>query len=309
MTLPSEARRLTAPPGGAFHYLKAGDGTRLRTAAWAAPGEARGTVALLTGRNEFIEKYFETIADLQDRGFNVHMMDWRGQGLSGRPLANRMKGHVRDFTDYMDDLELFVGAIAAPNLIVVAHSMGGHIVLRALAERPALRRKVSGAVVSAAMLGINTGRFSATTARRLARSLSRAGLRGAQAPSPKESGTGFNVLTSDPDRAGDQAWFIAQEPRLALGSPTFGWLDAAFRSVAAIDLPGALEAIDVPVMLAVAGADQVVSPAAQRHAATRLRRATLVEIEGSRHEILKERDEFRGQFWAAFDDWVRCAVT
>jgi len=305
MTLQGEARRLTAPSGGTFDWLTAKDGTRLRLAAWAVPGEARGTVALLTGRNEFIEKYFETVADLLDRGFNVHMMDWRGQGLSDRPLANRMKGHVRDFTDYMDDLDLFVGAIAAPNLIVMAHSMGGHIVLRALAERPLLRRQVGGAVVSAAMLGINTGRFSVTAARRLARSLSRAGLRGAQAPSPKETGAGFNVLTSDPERAGDQAWFIAREPRLALGSPTFGWLDAAFRSIAAIDLPGALEAIDVPVMLAVAGADQVVSPAAQRRAATRLRRATLVEIEGSRHEILKERDEFRGRFWAAFDSWLQ----
>ncbi len=300
----SEARRRTAPPGGSFGWLTAKDGTRLRTAQWAPKGAPRATVALLTGRNEFIEKYFETIADLLDRGLAVHMMDWRGQGLSDRPLPNRLKGHVRDFTDYMDDLDLFAGGIEAEKLVLMAHSMGGHIVLRALAERPLLRRRVTAAITSAAMQGINTGRFSPVMAMRIARSLVLAGLRGAQAPSPKESGATFNVLTSDPERAEDQAFFIAAEPRLALGSPTFGWLDAAFRSIAATNLPGALEAIDIPVLMAVAGADQVVSPQAQRTAAARLRQVTLAEIDGSRHEILKERDYLRAQFWTALDAFL-----
>lgn len=304
MTAVAEARRRTAPPGGSFGWLAARDGIRLRTAAWSPQGAVQGTVVLLTGRNEFIEKYFETIADLLDRGLAVHIMDWRGQGLSDRLLRNRLKGHVRDFTDYLDDLELLVGSVQGDGLILMAHSMGGHITLRALAERPLLRRRVAGAVVSAAMMGINTGRFSPAMAMRVARSLVLAGLRGAQAPTPKESGASFNVLTSDPERGADQAWFVARQPLLDLGGPTLGWLDAAFRSMAATGLPGALEAIDVPVLIAVAGADKVVLPQAQRAAAARIRRATLVEIEASRHEILKERDEYRTAFWTAFDGWL-----
>ena len=59
--------------------------------------EPRGTVAILGGRGEFIEKYFEVAEDLLSRGLAVATMDWRGQGGSERPLRNARKGHVDDF--------------------------------------------------------------------------------------------------------------------------------------------------------------------------------------------------------------------
>ena len=61
----------------------------------AGRGAARS--ACSSGRGEFIEKYFEVIADLRRRGFAVATMDWRGQGGSQRMLPNPRKGHVRYF--------------------------------------------------------------------------------------------------------------------------------------------------------------------------------------------------------------------
>ncbi|MCW0182886.1 MAG: alpha/beta hydrolase [Zavarzinia sp.] len=300
------ARRLQPPPGGTFDRLLRG-GIVLRTAAFPVAGPARGTVALLTGRNEFIEKYHETVADLHDRGFDVHLMDWRGQGLSARLLPDRMKGHVRDFADYVDDLEAFVDRIAPRGpLILMAHSMGGHILLRALAQRPGLRARAAGAVLCSAMLAINTGALGPRGAGRVARALVRLGL-GKRAFPGKEGG-GENVLTSDPERAGDQAALIAANPDLDLGPPTFGWLDAAFRSMALLARPGLVEAVDMPVLVAVAGSDRVVVPAAERAVAARLPRSNLLEIEAARHEILKERDDLRAQFWAGFDKWCQAAL-
>ncbi|PWR18811.1 alpha/beta fold hydrolase [Zavarzinia compransoris] len=302
------ARRLDPPPGGRFGRIERG-GAMLRTAAFPVPGVARGTVVLLTGRNEFIEKYYETVADLHDRGFDVHMMDWRGQGLSDRPLPDRLRGHVRDFSDYVDDLATLVEAIPARGpLILMGHSMGGHIVARALAECPALRARAAGAVLLSAMMAIETGRLSERAAARTARLLVRAGLGTRVVPAPKETGAGVNLLTSDPERAGDQGHFIAAEPRLALGAPTFGWLDAAFRSMAALRLPGAAEAIDVPVLVAVAGRDKVVRPEAERAFAARLPNGTLLAIGDARHEILKERDELRRRLWDEFDLWCDRAL-
>lgn len=295
------ARRLQPPPGGRFDRLLRG-GIRLRTAAFPVAGPARGTVALLTGRNEFIEKYYETVADLHDRGFDVHLMDWRGQGLSARLLPDRMKGHVGDFADYVDDLEAFVDRIEPRGpLILMAHSMGGHIALRALAQRPALRARLGGAVLCSAMMAINTGKIGQKGAARLARTLVNLGL--GKRVFPGKEGGGENVLTSDPERAGDQAHFIAADPELDLGAPTFGWLDAAFRSIALLARPGLIEAVDIPVLVAVAGSDRVVIPAAERAMAARLPRATLLEIEGARHEILKERDDLRARLWTGFDRW------
>mgnify|MGYP001425984613 CR=1 FL=1 len=44
------------------------DGVNLRFARWAPPPGRKGTVLVLQGRAEFIEKYFETVRDLRARG-------------------------------------------------------------------------------------------------------------------------------------------------------------------------------------------------------------------------------------------------
>ena len=87
----------------------------LRYACWNAPGTARGTVVLLTGRGEFIEKYAtEVTGELLQRGFSVAALDWRGQGLSDRPLSEHDAGHIDNFSTYIADLKLFLDTIVAP---------------------------------------------------------------------------------------------------------------------------------------------------------------------------------------------------
>lgn len=68
------------PAGAETFTLQTHDGRRLRAAIFRVQGQARGTIALLQGHNEFIEKYFETIDDLRARGFDVATFDWRCQG-------------------------------------------------------------------------------------------------------------------------------------------------------------------------------------------------------------------------------------
>ena len=72
--------------------IKTPDGAELRFARWAPPAGRKGTVCVFTGRSEQIEKYFETVRDLRDRGFAVAMIDWRGQGHSSRRLARSAQG-------------------------------------------------------------------------------------------------------------------------------------------------------------------------------------------------------------------------
>ena len=104
------------------------------------PGNRRkGTVVLLTGRGEFIEKYAtEVVGELLGRGYCVYALDWRGQGLSDRALADRGKGHIDNFSTYMADLQLFLDKVVAPAaprpILALCHSMGGHIMMRVLAE-------------------------------------------------------------------------------------------------------------------------------------------------------------------------------
>ncbi|CAN0600301.1 unnamed protein product, partial [Laminaria digitata] len=122
-------------------FESAPDGTRLRIGHW--PSETGGSrrVVLCHGRTEFLEKYTETIGDLTARGFEVWSMDWRGQGASDRALKNPDKGHIDRFESYLADLTWFFDTIVGPNVrpgdgetLLMAHSMGGHITLRAVLE-------------------------------------------------------------------------------------------------------------------------------------------------------------------------------
>ena len=115
-----------APSGAVVEELRAVDGVRLRAARWAPEGEPRGTVALLGGRGEFIEKHYETISDLLQRNFVVAALDWRGQGGSERQLRDPMKAHVDDFSLYERDFAAFVIDVLTP----IARVRGSGSVIR-----------------------------------------------------------------------------------------------------------------------------------------------------------------------------------
>src|SRR5581483_11986932 len=86
-----------APPGGGAWWFTGAGGARLRAALFEPPrgGRVRGAIVLSGGRTEPIEKYYELIGELLDRGFVVLAHDWRGQGLSQRELSDPLKGHAR----------------------------------------------------------------------------------------------------------------------------------------------------------------------------------------------------------------------
>src|SRR5947209_16876617 len=116
------------PDGAVAGTIKTPDGVELRFARFDPPPGRKGTLCLFPGRAEFIEKYFEVVQDARARGFAVATLDWRGQGLSQRMLANPRKGHVRNFSEYDRDLDAFMRQIVLPDcpppFFALAHSMG-----------------------------------------------------------------------------------------------------------------------------------------------------------------------------------------
>lgn len=302
------------PAGGRAFWLRAGDGTRLRAMVWNGDdtgiAQVRGTVFLFGGRTEFAEKYFETIRELIARGFAVATLDWRGQGLSQRALPDPRKGHVSDFACFDDDIGTFMAEVALlmPRpWIGLAHSMGGNALMRLVHDRPGI---FAACVMTAPMLGLNLGSpFVARVLSNIARVGQALGLGERYVPggSPKASDeTSFeeNILTHDRARYAVYQAQIRAEPALALGSPTYGWLNAGLRSVRLLAQSEYLAAIKTPVLILLAGKDRLVAADSLRFAAAHLPKGELVEIAGSHHEIMIETDEIRAQFWKAFDDFV-----
>ena len=289
--------------------IKTPDGAELRFARWAPPAGRKGTVCVFTGRSEQIEKYFETVRDLRDRGFAVAMIDWRGQGHSSRRLRDPRKGYVRDFADYEIDVEAFVQQVVLPDcpppFFALAHSMGGAVMLR-IAH--AGKRWFDRMVLSAPMIDL-PGRATSLPARLLLRAMRLTGQGGNYIPGGGEALTGAgpfvgNPFTSDPVRFARNAAILEEDPTLGLGSPTVAWADTAIRTMQGFRSPKYSAQIRQPILMLAASHDTIVSTAAIEEFAWHLRAGSHLVIAGSKHEILQEQDRFRAQFWAAFDAFV-----
>lgn len=289
--------------------VKTRDGFSLRFARWLPPAGRRGTVCIFQGRSEWIEKYFETVRDLRARGFAVAALDWRGQGLSDRELADHRKGYVRDFSEYDLDLEAFMREIVLPDcpppLFAIAHSTGATVLIRA-AHRG--HRWFDRVVLTAPLIGLAGAGATPTTAA-IVRALRLAGFGAMDVPGGgavvmEARPFAENILTSDPVRYARNAAILEAEPKLALGRPTVAWVDAAFRAMRAIRERGYPSRIRQPMLIVSAGLDVVVSNAAIEEFASQLRTGSHLVVVGSKHEILMEQDRFRAQFWAAFDAFV-----
>ncbi len=295
------------PSDAEFGEWKAADGWTVRTLERRRKQgvDARGSLLFAGGRGDFIEKYLEAHDHWHRRGWNVTAFDWRGQGASQGDLPG---GHLDRFETLVGDLAALIDSwrslSPAPH-VVVAHSMGGHVLLRTLADR---HPPVDAAVLVAPMLMINSGPMPPFAAQWLASTASAFGWGGQpawrQPPQPQPAGSmRQSLLTGCADRYSDELWWWEKHPRFNLGAPSWGWLRAAFASSAALT-PAKLAGVKIPVLLLGTGRDRLVSPAAIRRAAAQLPGAELIMYDDSAHEILRERDEVRLRALAAIDDFL-----
>jgi lysophospholipase len=261
-------------------------------------------VIISPGRSEFIEKHATTAIDLIARGFNVLIVDQRGQGWSDRLAANPMAGHMDSFALAAEHLGLAIAA-AGPRLsghhILLCHSMGGNIGLEALLS--GYLPSVSAAAFSAPMWGLIVPAY----ARAMAKLMVSIGQSQAIAPTlPKiwepSVFDGNAVTHSQAFFARTNALFLA-EPALQIGGPTNGWLDGAFAAMDSFT-PDRLAQLKYPVLVVSAEAEAVVDNSAHVRIVGQLANAILRTVPGAKHEMLHELPHLRDQFWSHFDAWL-----
>jgi lysophospholipase len=300
-----------APEGMRAGYFTTPDRVRLRYATFPkTAGAPKGTVCLVHGRTEFIEKYFETVADFQKRGFAVATFDWRGQGGSDRLIRNRTLGYVRHFEDYWLDLKSFHANILLPDcpgpFYLVGHSMGGLVSLIAGTRDRMMFDRI---FLSAPMVGLDRQPLSFGGMAAIGDTLCALGLGGApigraEDELPSERAFGGNPLTSDFVRYMRTVETWRERPDLIVGKPTFKWAAAAMHAMALVARDRFPLSIKVPVLMLAAARDEVVSTAWTEQLGLRMRTGRHVVIAAARHELFMENDAIRGQVFAAFDAFI-----
>lgn len=299
MTVPLYADAADGPADGRALWLNTQDGIRLRAAIWNAQGP-RGTVVLLPGRSEYVEKYGRTARDLAAGGFCTLTVDWRGQGLADRTgPADPMLGHIGDFAEYQTDLDALLACATAENLprpyYLLPHSMGGTIGLRGLSRG----LPFNAVAFSAPMWGI----MMAPALRPIATLLSNAsrplGFQHLRVPGTSAQSylltTAFadNTLTTDPDMWEYMRLHCADHADLRLGGPTLGWLRAALTECSALTR---LPAPPYPALCGLGTREKIVDPRPVHALMARWPNGRLDLYDGAEHEVLMEQPALRHAF-------------
>lgn len=296
-------RRRSLPPDARWTDWIATDGWRIRMVCWS-PMPGKPSLLFLNGRADFIEKYSESYWHWRDQGYGLTTFDWRGQGGSGRFPAGT-EGHFDAWLADLDGLADHAAAAMDGPLVLAGHSMGGHLALRHLAagNAPRYRR----AVLFAPMAGIAAHGVPPRVLSWLAQARVKAGAGDTYPPMQGPYGERTRgvqrqrILTGDPERFADEAWWIDANPALAFGGANWRWLFEASASCDALATRGVPERIGLPVDVFIGDNERLVDAAAARRLVRRLPQGRLHVIAGAAHELLRERSAVQDSVLAAVD--------
>lgn len=305
--LPNLEKRFLPPDGWQWGSFENNRGKTIRY-GFVMPENPSGIVVGLQGLSEYGEKYFEVANDLLKRNLGFFMMDWQGQGLSDRYLDNPHKRHADDFENDVEDFSQFVNQHVKPNipdntpLIMLGHSMGANIGMRYLAEQ---KNDFSCAAFTAPMLRIslikNIPNWFLLIMNKIAED-SYATLKGGDWTPDRRNTPSGDIFSDDPVRKlVHNAWKI-HDPRLQIGDVTFGWVYHAGRSCDRLNEKDTLRNINIPCLAALSGNEKLVDNLAAKEVFNKMANASFIDLPGSKHEILMERDSIRNRFFKAFDD-------
>ncbi|MEY8830675.1 alpha/beta hydrolase [Sedimentitalea sp. XS_ASV28] len=293
------------PEGGRAYWLKTSDGIRIRVGVWRPEGRTRGTVLMLPGRTEYVEKYGDTAGELGRRGYATLVIDWRGQGLADRLLDDTRLGHVNIFTDYQKDLAAamkLARAIELPTPFhLIGHSMGGGIGLRAVMEG----LPVQSCAFTGPMWGIYMSPMVKPFGWALSHVAPMVGMGTRLPPSTRHEGyvtaNAFdgNALTTEPSMYRMMQDQLAAHPELGIGGPTLVWLRESLmecRTLAQRPSP------DLPCITFLGSGEQIIDCEDVRQRMDRWPNGRLEIVQGARHEVLMETPEIRADVFDQLDE-------
>jgi lysophospholipase len=304
---------------GTFSDFQAYDGIKIQYAAFNLD-ITKPCIVISPGRGEGYLKYKELAFDLIGQGYQLFIIDHRGQGLSDRLLDNRYKGYVKQFDEYADDLHQFIKQIVMPHCgqhkpLLLAHSMGGAIAIRLLQKHP---NSVAVSVLCSPMIAINTGLIPRSLAKCVISgiqiinqlfSLKPWYFLGQKDHQPSEFHN--NKLSHCYQRHQTFLSLYRQCPQLQLGGVTNHWLLQAFKTEHVIFEE--VEKITCPVFILQAGNDEIVCNHAQAKFCQHLhefnsvihKQAQPTVIAGAKHELFFESDIYRRPALNSILNWFK----
>ena len=285
-----------APPHGQAYEIRSQDGLALRIGVWSDSSTNKGTVFLLPGRADFIEKLGHAMCDFHSLGYSVCVLEFRGLGLSDRLIADRRAGHVDRFTDYQHDVRAAVSAASELELpepfFLHGNSMGGCIGLRSAIEGVSFK----ACAFTSPMWGVQLPRILHLIATPITNAVRTLGFGHRFAPGRNGDNETLNWTFDENEITGDADMFahLQHVNRKVddhwIGGPTIGWLQQALQETKYL---AKQPAPNIPCIAFSAERDQLVDRAAIEQRMNSWTDSTYQMVSAAKHDLLRAGADVR----------------
>ncbi len=272
------------------------DGTALYSEWFATAAQPRALALILHGYAEHCGRYREVANVLNQAGVAALSYDMRGHGR-----AEGQQGHVANYLDYHHDMEAALEQLddranisypgTQPPVILVSHSNGGLIAMRAMCDPMRVPRRLAAAVLSSPFLGLKlkVPRAKALISKAAARLVPTLSL---------ANDIDIADLTHDAGKLAER-----RMDTLCHEVASAGWFDSALYTQKYVG--EFAHRVTVPTLWLIAGEDRLADPAVARRIHQKVRAPTrYVGLPGLFHEVFNEveRELVFGHLTSFIDD-------
>jgi lysophospholipase len=256
----------------------------------------KAAIVIFPGRTESAFKYAEIIYDLYADGYSFYIMDYRGQGASGRLTGDSQISHVEDYDDYVADLNVFLHTVVDQHSkgvkLAIAHSMGANILSLFLSQQ---QNYFQAAALSSPMLDLKTFGLPQKLIWGLFKVVEKLGFGERYIPSQGPYKPDLEWYNGTHSQVRYRVFTKLREERknelMGGSSITFGLrsLEATWK------MREQAGNIQLPLLMFQAGNDQLILPHGQNYVCQHAKKCRLVHFPDAYHEILVEADPIRNR--------------
>lgn len=248
-------------------------------------------VLFLPGMGESSVKYYDLFENLGLTNYTLYGWDHIGQGFSSHLLPQELKKvHIDSFETHLVAIKSFLKTLRRQHrqVVVLAHSMGGHLALRALSEEPEL---IDQLILTAPLIDINSQRVPVYLLNWVLSAFPDSYYPPFYFLFIKKSADGTYV-TNSIERQMEFQKTLELFPKIKRQGATIGWIRAAQDSIQKLSSTD-FSKIQKPVLILQAELDYLVDNDKQTEVCKKMPQCRLEKIKDSKHEILFELDTAR----------------
>lgn len=253
-----------------------------------------GTVIVLQGAGDSLERYADIFTGLSNRGFYVASFDWFGQGQSDTCKNFRNKADKYDLKKHTNDFDRFLHDVVYPDCpppyYLLCYDMGCVIGLNAMDFINNQIDRILCVSPLLSPLGVSTD----SLLHKIKYRLCSLGLKRI------EFSQDANNVTQKLDQSGKS--IEIQYIRKSFFNRR--WLSQYCKAIKTLEQRLQNNDLKVPTLLLLANHDKLSSENTAQQMCNNVRLVDYIKISGVEHDILHSADRHLNQFWAVLDAFI-----